>query len=308
MYREWPGSIAANGCLGWDGGVADAGKHRCNVKTYAKKLAIMGLVVMPGICQAQKLGRVACSKPDGTAVLYGTVATMEIRATLKCGQQLQILDRSDNFVHVLTENGVDGYVAANALTFLKTAPAAKPVASRAKQKHAAPSAATESAVRVEAPAPPREIVLARQTPVHLKLGRALSSATAHTGDEVPFEVTQDVVVGGVTVIAKGATAIGAVIEAEPKKRMGKAGKLNVGVNSVVLVDNERIVLRSFGIEQGADPKSGMSMPLLRGKDVTLATGAEITAYVDADVRLKVASFAGAGAATQALSQSDTAKP
>ena len=128
------------------------------------------------------------------------------------------------------------------------------------------------------------------------------------GEEVNFEVAQDVIVRGVTVIAKGAPAIGAVTEAEPKKRMGKAGKLDVSVNSVVLANNEKIALRSFGIEHNADQKSGMTIPLLRGKDVTLSKDAEITGYVDTDLRLKAASFAVARTATQALSQSNAAKP
>jgi hypothetical protein len=110
------------------------------------------------------------------------------------------------------------------------------------------------------------------------------------------------------VIAKGAPAIGAVTEAEPKKRMGKAGKLNVSVTSVVLANNQKIALRSFGAEQGADQKSGMKLPLLRGKDVTLAKDTEITAYVDDDIHLKVSSFAAARSAPQALSQSEAAKP
>jgi len=287
--------------LEWDGGWAQPRSAGETMTLNAKTLMICGFLLMPMVCQAQKLGKVACGKADGDTELYSSVSTMEILATLKCGQQVQVLDRSDHFIHVLTDKGEDGYVAVNALTFLK----AGPVAGRAKKKRAATTTPGGSSVRAEVPAPPREIILARQTPVHLKLGRTLSSATAHTGDEVPFEVTQDVVVQGVTVISKGAPAIGAVTEAEPKKRMGKAGKLNVGVNSVVLADNERIVLRSFGIEQNADAKTGMSMPLLRGKDVTLAKDAEITAYVDADLHLKAESFARVAAAQ---SQAESAKP
>jgi hypothetical protein len=47
---------------------------------------------------------------------------------------------------------------------------------------------------------------------------------------------------------------------------------------------------------------------VRGKDVTLAKDTEITGYVDTDLHLKVASFAGAHAATQAVSQSNAAQP
>lgn len=281
------------------------------MKKSAKMLSFVFLLLMPAVCNAQKLGQIACSKQDGYVDLYSSIVTLEIRSSLKCGQQVQVLDRSDNFVHVMTDKGEDGFVAANSVLYVKTAPAAKATATRGKQKQQASAAQSDASARggaSAAPAPPREIILARQTPVHLKLGRELSSATAHVGDEVPFEVSQDVIVGGVTVIAKGAPGFGAVTEAEPKKRMGKAGKLNVSVDSVVLANNEKIVLRSFGIEQSADLKTGRSIPLLRGKDVTLSKDAEITAYVDSDMHLKVASFAAARAATQALSQSDSAKP
>lgn len=280
------------------------------MKLNARAVLIPLLVLVPSVSQAQKLGRVACSKPDDYADLYSSVSTMQIRATLKCGQQVQILDRSDNFVHVITDKGEEGFVAFNSLIFLKAAASAKAPVSRSKQKRAG-VAQSDTAARVSepvAPAPPPEVVLARQTPVHLKLGRTLSSATAHAGEEVNFEVTQDVIVGGITVIAKGASGVGTVTEAEPKKRMGKAGKLNVNVNSVMLANNDRIVLRSFGIEQNAEQKSGISLPLVRGKDVTLAKDTEITGYVDSDLHLKVASFAAAHSGTQAASQSNSAQP
>jgi hypothetical protein len=281
------------------------------MKKSVEMLAVFALLLMPAVCNAQKLGQVVCNKQDGYTYLYSSIATLEIRATLKCGQQVQVLDRSDNFVHVITDKGEDGFIAANSLLFVKTAPVAKSTAARGKQKQLASAARSDASARGRAsaaPAPPPEIILARQTPVHLKLGRELSSATAHVGDEVNFEVSQDVIVGGITVIAKGAPGFGAVTEAEPKKRMGKAGKLNVSVSSVMLANNEKIILRSFGIEQSAEPKSGRTIPLLRGKDVTLSKDAEITAYVDSDLHLKVASFAASRSATQALSQSDAAKP
>src|SRR6266852_2594221 len=259
------------------------------MKKSVEMLAVFAFLLMPAVSNAQKLGQIACSKQDGYVYLYSSIATLEIRATLKCGQQVQVLDRSDNFVHVVTDKGEDGFVAANSLLFVKTAAAAKSTAARGKQKHPASAAHSDASARgavPQAPAPPREIILARQTPVHLKLGRELSSATAHVGDEVNFEVSQDVIVGGITVIAKGAPGFGAVTEAEPKKRMGKTGKLDVAVNSVLLANREKIILRSFGIEQSAVQKSGRTIPLLRGKDVTLAKDTEIIAYVDSDLHLR----------------------
>jgi hypothetical protein len=277
------------------------------MKKSVKVLAVFALLLMPAVSNAQKLGQIACSKQDGYVDLYSSIATLEIRASLKCGQQVLILDRSDNFVHVRTDSGEDGFVAANSVLFVKTAPAAKSAATHSKQKHPA-AVQSEAQAQPQPPPPPREIILPRQTAVHLKLGHELSSATAHVGDQVNFEVSQDVMVGGIIVIAKGAPGFGAVTEAEPKKRMGKAGKLDVNVSSVVLANNEKITLRSFGIEHTADQKSGMTIPLLRGKDVTLSKDAEITGYVDTDLHLKAASFAAARTATQALAQSDAAKP
>ena len=118
-----------------------------------------------------------------------------------------------------------------------------------------------------------------------------------------FEVACDVIVGGLVLISKGAPAVGAVTEAEPKKRMGKAGKLNVSVASVLLANNEKIALRSFGADQSVDQKGGMTLPLRHGKDVTLAKDTEITAYVDGELHMKSANFAAAPPATQAVSQS-----
>src|SRR6266436_3925708 len=218
------------------------------MKKSVEMLAVFAFLLMPAVSNAQKLGQIACSKQDGYVYLYSSIATLEIRATLKCGQQVQVLDRSDNFVHVVTDKGEDGFVAANSLLFVKTAPAAKSTAARGRQKQSA-------------------------------------SAAQST-----------------------ASGFGAVTEAEPKKRMGKTGKLDVAVNSVLLANREKIILRSFGIEQSAVQKSGRTIPLLRGKDVTLAKDTEIIAYVDSDLHLKAAGFAAARSATQALSQSDAAKP
>ena len=118
-----------------------------------------------------------------------------------------------------------------------------------------------------------------------------------------FEVARDVIVGGLVLISKGAPAVGAVTEAEPKKRMGKAGKLNVSLASVLLASNEKIALRSFGADQSLDQKGGMALPLRHGKDVTLAKDTEITAYVDGELHLRAASFAAAPRAAQSASQS-----
>jgi hypothetical protein len=258
--------------------------------------------------QASQMGQIQCGRQEGYAYLYSSMATLEISTTLKCGQTVTILDRSDNYIHVRTDTGEDGFVPLGNVGFLKPGSVPKTPATAAKREVTHYDNPDRMAAASRTAASAQEIILPNQTAVHLKLGRELSSATAHVGEEVNFEVSQDVVVSGRTIISKGAPAVGAVTEAEPRKRMGKAGKLNVTVKSVVLANNEKIGLRSFGANQPADQKTGLSIPLMHGKDITLPKDSEITAYVDGDQHLKASSFAAAPSAPQAVSQSNAAQP
>jgi hypothetical protein len=271
------------------------------MKPKAKLLSFVICFLLPCVCNAQRsgqpqkaaqtrrAGQIQCAHGEAYAYLYSSMVTMEISTTLKCGQLVTIFDRSDNFLHVRTDAGDDGFVPLNNVLFVKAGAAVKAPATATKREvtHYDDPARLAAEARSAAP---KEIILPHMTAVHMKIGRTLSSATAHVGEEVPLEVGQDVVIGGITVIAKGTPAVGAVTEAEPKKRMGKAGKLNVGVTSVALANNQKIALRSYGSDQNVGQSSGVSIPLLRGKDVTLAKDTEITAYVDDDVHLKIASF------------------
>src|SRR5271170_2921200 len=69
--------------------------------------------------------------------------------------------------------------------------------------------------------PPPPNTLLDGTAVKLRLAETISSSNAKVGQQVPFEVTDDVVVQGVTVLAKGAQAIASVTDASPKKSMGR---------------------------------------------------------------------------------------
>ncbi|MEJ7606773.1 MAG: hypothetical protein WKF37_11015 [Bryobacteraceae bacterium] len=58
------------------------------------------------------------------------------------------------------------------------------------------------------------------TPVRLRLNRNVSSADAHVGDTIDFEVLDEVKVQNIIVVKRGALALGSVTEAKPKGRMG----------------------------------------------------------------------------------------
>jgi hypothetical protein len=131
------------------------------------------------------------------------------------------------------------------------------------------------------------------TPVRLRLNRSVSSATAHVNETVDFEVTEPVIDQSYVVIPKGAVALGRVTKAEGKRRFGRAGALEISIDSVRLAGGQIIPLRATR-EKGEGDMSGARVaatiaasPVLvwvKGKDVTFAKGVETTAYVSGDFR------------------------
>ena len=103
-----------------------------------------------------------------------------------------------------------------------------------------PPAETPQAPQAQAtPATPPPDTLLDATPVKLRLSDELSSARAHVGDVVHYEVMEDVLASGVVVIRKGSTAIGTVTQAEHAKSRGRAGKLDLSISYVPLADQEK---------------------------------------------------------------------
>jgi PEGA domain len=145
------------------------------------------------------------------------------------------------------------------------------------------------------------------TPVKLKLNRTISSADAHVNDTVDFEILEQVTVKGDIVIPRGGIAWGTVTEAEPKRRMARGGKLNVNIDSVRLASGEKIPLRAVKDMKGGGHVGAMTgamvataivffpaAPLflfMKGKDITIPQGTEITAYTSGDIPLDASKFA-----------------
>ena len=166
----------------------------------------------------------------------------------------------------------------------------------------APAAATSAA-----PKPAMQgFGLEDGTPVKLRTARTISSADAHTGDTLDFEVLEDVFAQGALVIPKGGIAWGTVTEAQPKRRMGRGGKLDVNIDSVRLNDGEKAALRAVKDVKGGGHTGAMTgamvgtaivffpaAPLflfMHGKDITIPKGTEITAFINGDTRLDQAKF------------------
>ncbi len=147
------------------------------------------------------------------------------------------------------------------------------------------------------------------TPIKLKLQANISSADARTGQEVPFETVEELQVDGVTVLPKGSLAIGVVTEAESKRRMGRGGKLDITISYARLKDSEKVSLRAVSASKGGSHTGAMTGAMVatsliiwpaapfflfvKGKDITIPQGTEITAFVDGDMRLDMAKFGAA---------------
>ena len=260
----------------------------------ARYIAAFFCLLLPGMTRAQSVGQVECPRGDGYVYLYSSMTTLDVRTTLQCGEQVQITGRYDHYFGVRSAKGEIGYVPVESLLLVKDKPGAKPPEPKtiqpARERIMYDAPAKHGEVAPVAPTSPSEITLRNGTPIHLKLGKTISSATAHVGDIVDLTVVEEVLVDGISVIPAGSTAIGLVSEAEPKKRMGRAGKLAFSVNFVRLKDDEKAAVRSFQETTRSNNSAGAIFPLSSGKEVVFAHGMEFTAYVDGDMPLKRENF------------------
>lgn len=146
---------------------------------------------------------------------------------------------------------------------------------------------------------PETVKIPDGTVVQVVLTQALSSANNHQNDAVHFEVADDIRVGGVLVIAKGAPAVGHISEAEPKGRWGHSGKLSYSVDYAKAVDGSNVRLRASASQGGQDSKAalmlGLSGAFKHGKDAKVAKGATMSAYVDGDNAVSVSATPAPGA-------------
>jgi hypothetical protein len=155
-------------------------------------------------------------------------------------------------------------------------------------------------------APPPPHTLLDGTPIKLRLSQTISSADTKVGQEVPFEVVEDISVDGIAVLPKGATAMATVTSTEHKKSMGRAGKLDIAISYARLKDQEKVQLRATKETKGGGHVGAMTgamvatsivffpaAPLflfIHGKDITIPQGTEITAFVEGDMHLNMANF------------------
>ena len=166
--------------------------------------------------------------------------------------------------------------------------------------------AQQTEVKAKQSQAPSGSTLEDGTPVKLRLSRTISSADAQLGETVDFEVLEQVKVRDTIIIEKGAVALATVTEAQPKRRMGRGGKLDVNIDSVKLVDGEKAALRAVKNASGGGHVGVMTTSivatsilffpaaplflLMHGKDITIPKGTEITGYINGNFPLQLEKF------------------
>jgi hypothetical protein len=136
------------------------------------------------------------------------------------------------------------------------------------------------------------------TRIAVRVMEQLSSASLKDNDRVSFAVVEDVVVDGQIVIKQGTPVHGVVVDAEAKRRMGRAGKLMYTVNETKGVDQRVIRLRAVQDKKGESnvtstavtttavavfvPVAAPFFLLRKGQDIVVPEGTRVDVFVDGD--------------------------
>ena len=258
-------------------------------------LFLVGLsLVCPVRGQAQSVGRVDCARDGGYVYLYSSMTTLEVRTTLQCGEEVQVTGRYDRYFGVRTAKGEIGYVPLQSLVLYRDGDKKTPLAPTAPPaRERTPYDGTAPPPEAAPSAPPTgELILRNGVQIRLRLAKTLSSSTAKVGEHVDFEVLEDVVIDGLLVVSKGASALGTVSEAESKKRLGHGGTLGITLNAVRLANGEQGAVRGYQEARGVNSSTATVLPMVSGKDAAFLEGTEFTALVDGDLHLKREAFLG----------------
>ena len=174
--------------------------------------------------------------------------------------------------------------------------AAQPAAAQPETPPAAaPPAALASPTETETETE-TEAVLRAGTPVRLRVLERLSSRHAVQGKRFPVEVSEKVLVDGLTVIPEGARGVGEVARVIEKGMFGKSGKLRIRA-LFVEVAGHRIMLDGEARDTGepgtaavvlAAPLIGVSAGFFSGTSAVIEPGTEFEGFVRHSLPLRPA--------------------
>jgi hypothetical protein len=189
-------------------------------------------------------------------------------------------------------------------------PSAQPSARPSAQPLGAPATVSDQArtlvaeTGTQTPVEPAVSCLPDSTIVVLAITEPLKSGRAKKGQQVEFEVVEDVSVDGAVLIAKGSKAVGTVTASSGRSIFAISGKLAVTIDAVTAIDGTQIPLRGgeslkgdgrvatmlttvLAVGGGYLPAAPLFF-LLPGKDAKIAKRATFTGFVQGDVAVQVA--------------------
>jgi serine/threonine protein kinase len=178
----------------------------------------------------------------------------------------------------------------NGVPLIPAPPAAAPnVASVPPAAILAPIPVPESPKPAKAEAAPKTAV----QPVTVSIGDGIAFSVAlaedvrndaEQGSELTFRAAEDVKVGEVLVIARGAAVKGSVVNGNGKRILGMGGKMTFQLTSAETVDGQKIPVRA-SITRRADGPTARPIDTGRyakPKDIAAARGTDYVAYIDGD--------------------------
>jgi hypothetical protein len=126
-----------------------------------------------------------------------------------------------------------------------------------------------------------------KTPVRLSVDETISSKSAKAGDTLKLVASEQVMINGHIVIAKGAPATGRIIAAEKRAFATNNGKLEVAVDSVRTVDGHNVAVDghlSIGGGGAGAYRTGKEAQIEKGQIINAVVASETTVTIQATER------------------------
>jgi len=163
-------------------------------------------------------------------------------------------------------------------------------------------------------------VIPEATKVRVRLEQSLSSATAEEGQPIQLTVADDVKVGDAVVIPRDTVVNGTVVQAVPKRRMGRTGKLDFSIDNILLPHGRIPVRYSVVKKEGGSKATSTGVVtagvavlfwpaapfvlLRKGKETVFHKGTVYEVFTDVEFSLKTSPTRPAGTSLSAMKNAD----
>lgn len=257
-----------------------------------KTASLLSAALLLNLSLALPAGRASAAAPRPARQQGAVLTNADVLMMLKMGLSSEVI------IAKIKVSSCNFDTSPAALQELKNAKASDALIMAMMTASATPAAGPNAA----AARPGVEMKVPDGTPLELELQSNISSKEAQEGDIINFIVVNDVVVGGVKVIERGAPAKARVAVAKKSGHWGKSGKLGWAMQDVLAADGTRIPLRMekklAGDAKGGTVTTGVVVTSLvfwpaaplwglkKGKDVSMPAGKRFEAFVHGDATVK----------------------